>query len=423
MCKKKFSSPLSITLGKRKIEALINAGVSAAEKKLIGYEDDKSYENTINGAKTYARNEVANLKRDMTDNFASKEYVENEIATFDFIKVVTKLPETGLENRFYLVPKQGTETQNLFDEWVWVNRGTEEAPDWDWEWISTQKLEVDLTAYATKDFVGSRIENLVGEEETDDEEDRTIEGTRKYAESLIDYKIHDQNYLSMETAPFEIPFGTHICAVSNVEKFSPDGSSGGIFTSSKVHSSLMAEETYKSYDSGAKYERSAGSDMTWSAWKRTASIDDVNEASNQSKTLLELWYGIGSVYLSFNYVNPAELLGFGEWQLIENRFLIGAGDAYEAGDIGGEETVTLSEKQVPKVEGRITLHNGMVATNVHKVEGCFSPDVTREKYIAQGDGTAGASSVGQIKFSNGGDNEAHNNMPPYIAVYMWRRIA
>lgn len=423
MCKKKFSSPLSITLGKRKIEALINAGVSAAEKKLIGYEDDKSYENTINGAKTYARNEVANLKRDMTDNFASKEYVENEIATFDFIKVVTKLPETGLENRFYLVPKQETETQNLFDEWVWVNRGTEEDPDWDWEWLSTKKLEVDLTAYATKDFVRTQIENLVGEEETDDEEDRTIEGTRKYAESLIDYKIHEQNYLSMETAPFEIPFGTHICEVSNVEKISPDGSSGGEFTSSKVRSSLMAEQTYKSYNSGAKYERFADSERTWSDWKRIVSIDDVNDASNQAKTLLELWYGIGSVYLSFNYVNPAELLGFGEWQLIENRFLIGAGDAYEAGDIGGEETVTLSEKQVPKVEGRITLHNGMVATNVHKVEGCFSPDVTREKYIAQGDGTAGASSVGQIKFSNGGNNEAHNNMPPYIAVYMWKRIA
>ena len=243
-----------------------------------------------------AKSEVMNV---INSDYASKEYVEQEIATFDFIKVANELPEVGLVNRFYLVPKQDVQTQDLFDEYVWINKGTEEEPNWGWEWITTKQIEVDLTDYTT---------------------------------------------------------------INKVEE-------------------MLLERSKKEHE-------------------------------------------VGSLYVSMSSTDPAQIFGFGTWNLIaKNSFLVGAGDAYEAGDTGGEETVTLSTTQVPKVEGIITLHNGMVATNVHKVEGCFSPDVEREKYIAQGDGTAGASSVGQIKFSNGGNNEAHNNMPPYIAVYIWKRIA
>ena len=76
---------------------------------------------------------------EIPDNIATKEFVENEIATFDFIKVVEKLPETGLENRIYFVPKADTQTQDLFDEYVWINGA--------WEWVTTKQIEVDLTNY------------------------------------------------------------------------------------------------------------------------------------------------------------------------------------------------------------------------------------------------------------------------------------
>ena len=49
-----------------------------------------------------AKSEVMNV---INSDYASKEYVEQEIATFDFIKVANELPEVGLVNRFYLVPK------------------------------------------------------------------------------------------------------------------------------------------------------------------------------------------------------------------------------------------------------------------------------------------------------------------------------
>lgn len=72
-------------------------------------------------------------------NFATQDYVDEEIANFDFIKIVTELPETGLVNRTYFVPKQDPATNDLYDEYMWV--------DGKWELITTKQIEVDLTEY------------------------------------------------------------------------------------------------------------------------------------------------------------------------------------------------------------------------------------------------------------------------------------
>lgn len=91
-------------------------------------------------------------------HIANKQYVDNEIAKFNFIKVVDVLPETGLPNKIYFVPKSDTQTQDLFDEYVWV--------DGKWEWVTTKQLEVDLTPYATVKYVDASISNAVDIDET-----------------------------------------------------------------------------------------------------------------------------------------------------------------------------------------------------------------------------------------------------------------
>lgn len=73
---------------------------------------------------------------------AAKKYTDEELAAFDFIKVMDGLPTTGLPNKIYLVPKANSQTQDLFDEYIWVNNA--------WEWITTKQLSVDLTDYAKK---------------------------------------------------------------------------------------------------------------------------------------------------------------------------------------------------------------------------------------------------------------------------------
>ena len=92
---------------------------------------------------------------DKDNSVATKGYVDSELATFDFIKVVNVLPESGLPNKIYLVPRAEAGENNLFDEYIWVNDS--------WEFITTKTVEVDLTDYATKDEVTSEIGNSLSE--------------------------------------------------------------------------------------------------------------------------------------------------------------------------------------------------------------------------------------------------------------------
>ena len=141
-------------------------------------------------------------------------------------------------------------------------------------------------------------------------------------------------------------------------------------------------------------------------------------------TSIENCYPIGSVYISVNNTNPETALGFGTWTQIEDRFLLAAGSTYTGGDTGGAATVKLSKANLPAVSGTIAMHGQGVATNVHDVTGCFSSGLTnKNKYRAGGSEVSGAPSIGRVNFSNGGSGTAHNNMPPYLVVYIWKRTA
>jgi hypothetical protein len=138
--------------------------------------------------------------------------------------------------------------------------------------------------------------------------------------------------------------------------------------------------------------------------------------------ILQAVYPVGSIYISMSNISPASLFG-GTWEQIEDKFLLGAGQAYIAGSTGGQASVTLSQSQLPNVIGDITMHSGGTATNISNVSGCFSAQITNEGKYRDG-GTVGttAKSIGIVHFDNGGKGQSHNNMPPYLTVYMWKRI-
>lgn len=132
-------------------------------------------------------------------------------------------------------------------------------------------------------------------------------------------------------------------------------------------------------------------------------------------------YPIGAIYISANNVDPSQLFGIGEWEQIKDTFLLAAGDTYTAGSTGGEAKHTLTAKELPKQGGTISTHGVYSGTPIAAVSGVFSASHSCSgKYM---NGTAsGHDSVDTITYSNGGQNAAHNNMPPYLTVYMWKRI-
>lgn len=141
-------------------------------------------------------------------------------------------------------------------------------------------------------------------------------------------------------------------------------------------------------------------------------------------SLLQTVYPIGSVYISVNSINPSVLFNFGEWEQIKDTFLLGAGENYSAGSMGGASTITLTESNLPAQNGKITMHGGDQATNILSCEGVFREwNVQEGRYRDAGMNIDHPTqSVGVIYYTNNGQNVPVNNMPPYLTVYMWKRV-
>ena len=165
---------------------------------------------------------------------------------------------------------------------------------------------------------------------------------------------------------------------------------------------------------------------------------DTDEPGQTSITLDQV-YPVGSIYLSTNNVSPASLFG-GTWIQIQDRFLLAAGTSYTAGNTGGEATHTLTESEVPShthERGTMNITGGFApwsegtGTNITNPTGAFTAVASnqygwgtssgRDQDNAWIDFDASKSWTGETT-SFGGDG-AHNNMPPYLVVYMWARTA
>ena len=138
-------------------------------------------------------------------------------------------------------------------------------------------------------------------------------------------------------------------------------------------------------------------------------------------TIANIAYPVGSVYISVNATSPKTLLGIGEWERLEDRFLLASGTTYEAGSEGGAATVTLNENQIPRHthEFQYSTDGGYNwSTASMGRDGNYSD----ANYLGTKSSVADFSSY-QVRIGKTGGSSSHNNMPPYIAVYMWKRIA
>ena len=138
--------------------------------------------------------------------------------------------------------------------------------------------------------------------------------------------------------------------------------------------------------------------------------------------LVNLMYPVGSIYITTSNISPKQLFKIGEWEQIKDRFLLAAGSTYSAGSTGGEAEHKLTAKELPQMGGTISTHGVYSGTPIAGVSGVFSASrKCSGKYMSGS--ASGHDSVDTIAYSNGGEDVAHNNMPPYLAVYVWKRIS
>lgn len=122
---------------------------------------------------------------------------------------------------------------------------------------------------------------------------------------------------------------------------------------------------------------------------------------------------IGSIIMgtgnNFATQSAVQNLYIGTWEQIKDVFLLAAGDTYVAGTTGGEATHTLTVDEMPKHS-----HNLPVDKNYGQAAPTERDRINLTSGIVYNTGYAS---------NETGASQPHNNMPPYLTVYMWRRIA
>lgn len=136
---------------------------------------------------------------------------------------------------------------------------------------------------------------------------------------------------------------------------------------------------------------------------------------------LDAAHPIGSIYMSLDPTDPHDLFG-GTWERIKHTFLLGAGDSTDTvGTTGGERDHTLTIPEIPS-------HNHSATLNFVQGGTLYSVDLAAD-YPQGSGGTWKGVATGQdynnlvINVGQTGGGQPHNNMPPYLAVYMWKRVA
>lgn len=133
--------------------------------------------------------------------------------------------------------------------------------------------------------------------------------------------------------------------------------------------------------------------------------------------LLDKIYPVGCIYQSVSSTSPASFLG-GTWEQIKDRFILAAGDTYAAGSTGGEAAHALTVEEGPKHTHVETTTDSLGIKNEMKgaPKGSSTPGVLLYGNFVD---NCGAS----LRTLESGNGRPHNNMPPYLTAYIWRRIA
>lgn len=163
------------------------------------------------------------------------------------------------------------------------------------------------------------------------------------------------------------------------------------------------------------------------------------EEIENKMTSIENCYPIGSIYLSVNTTNPNSILGFGTWEQIKDKFLLASGSTYTSGKTGGEATHKLTVTEMPShthtpgidPPGTDTYNQYAFTLNRH-----YSSTSTQRFTVDKGTGYVvmganksatdfgGNNDIEQaLATASTGGSTAHNNMPPYLVVNIWKRVS
>ena len=164
-------------------------------------------------------------------------------------------------------------------------------------------------------------------------------------------------------------------------------------------------------------------------------ITDANNNTLSFEAIMNRLYPVGTIYETTEATNPGELFT-GTWEKIEGKFLIGANSTYVLGTTGGTASHTHTMAHTHS-RGNLTAAINMDSNYIRSVWSTSTSGtnaVTSWKNNArktvsggnvdnsatQSEGTPVYGNTGAASVST---TSSVSNIPPYLAINIWKRIA
>ena len=150
--------------------------------------------------------------------------------------------------------------------------------------------------------------------------------------------------------------------------------------------------------------------------KAGAPVDDndVLRLGDVLPEIIDVIYPVGSLYISTLSTNPATILGIGTWGAFGvGRVLVGIDptdtDFDTVEETGGAKTVTLDTTMIPA-------HHHAILRERSATTGSDTTSIARSN-------DASSTIDDTVNTEDTGGGLSHNNVQPYIVVYIWKRTA
>ena len=153
--------------------------------------------------------------------------------------------------------------------------------------------------------------------------------------------------------------------------------------------------------------------------------DNKSELENKINSNFDKTYPVGSIYISTSGTNPSTIYG-GTWERYgQGKTLVGLNESETefstVNKIGGEKTHTLTVNEMPShnhdfrysTDNAVTFYNAGVGK-----DGTYTGD----NFLGFSNSVSLFASY-VVVLSNTGSSQTHNNLQPYITVYMWKRVS
>jgi hypothetical protein len=183
-----------------------------------------------------------------------------------------------------------------------------------------------------------------------------------------------------------------------------------------------------------RYLDNTGLGRLWAKCKSTFAL-------KSSAVTLDKVYPVGSIYITVNAAYPSTLFG-GTWERINGKFLLGADITHSAGSTGGSikhtpsGSVTVNKHTLTVNEMPSHMHDQIDGLSGSQVLYCQSnlSGVIKKIGVQNNTGNTNDQWSDKMKTSYTGGGQGHNHtasfsgtsqdtMPPYLAVYIWKRTA